>query len=123
MVIEGGTYETLAQWRDTLFKAINDNNPGFVALDSDYKQTSPQIKVDINYELAASLGVSVQTIGSTLETLLASKRASTFVDQGEEYDVLLEGRREQFNDPSDLTNVQVRSDTTGALVPWATSFA
>ncbi|HNG60434.1 MAG TPA: efflux RND transporter permease subunit [Cellvibrionaceae bacterium] len=117
VVIEGGTYETLAQWRDTLFKAINDNNPGFLALDSDYKQTSPQIKVDINYELAASLGVSVQSIGSTLETLLASKRASTFVDQGEEYDVLLEGRREQFNDPSDLANVQVRSDTTGALVP------
>lgn len=117
VVIEGGTYETLAQWRDTLFKAINDNNPGFVALDSDYKQTSPQIKVAINYELAASLGVSVQTIGSTLETLLASKRASTFVEQGEEYDVLLEGRREQFNNPSDLANVQVRSDSTGALVP------
>ena len=116
VVLEGGTYETLAQWRDTLFKAINENNPGFLALDSDYKQTSPQIKVNINYELAASLGVSVQTIGSTLETLLASKRASTFVDQGEEYDVLLEGRREQFNDPSDLANIQVRSDTTGALV-------
>jgi multidrug efflux pump len=117
VVLEGGTYETLAQWRDTVFKAINENNPGFLALDSDYKQTSPQFKIDINYELAASVGVSVQTIGSTLETLLASKRASTFVEQGEEYDVLLEGRREQFNDPADLESIQVRSDTTGALIP------
>jgi multidrug efflux pump len=117
VVIAGGTYETLAQWREILFKAINEQNPGFVALDSDYKQTSPQFKVSINYELAASLGVSIQNIGSTLETLLASKRASTYLEQGEEYDVLLEGRREQFNDPADIANVQVRSNTTGALIP------
>lgn len=116
VVIEGGTYETLTQWRDIIFKSLSENNPGFLALDSDYKQTSPQFKVEINYELAASLGVSVQTIGSTLETLLASKRASTYVEQGEEYDVLLEGRREQYNDPTDLANIQVRSDSTGALI-------
>jgi multidrug efflux pump len=117
VVLAGGTYETLTQWRDTLFKHINEKNPGFLALDSDYKQTSPQFKVAINYELAANLGVSVQSIGSTLETMLASKRASTFVEAGEEYDVLLEGRREQFNDPQDLAALHVRSDTTGALVP------
>jgi multidrug efflux pump len=116
VVLAGGTYEELAQWRDTLFKAINENNPGFSALDSDYKQTSPQIKVDIDYERAAALGVSIQSIGRTLETLLASRRVTTFIDRGEEYDVLLEGQREQHQNPTDLQSIQVRSDTSGELI-------
>ncbi len=119
VVLAGGTYQELAQWRDTLFAAINDDNPGFSGLDSDYKQTSPQLKVDIQYERAAELGVSIQTIGRTLETLLASRRVTTFMDAGEEYDLLLEGNREQHRNPQDIHRIQVRSETTGQLISLA----
>lgn len=116
-VIGGGTYEQLAQWRDILLEQIEKDNPGFVGIDSDYKETSPQIKVVIDYNRAAELGVSVQTIGRTLESMLASRRVTTYTDDGEEYDVLVEGRRDQQNSPQDLTNIYVRSDRSGRLIP------
>ncbi|MGC1478862.1 MAG: efflux RND transporter permease subunit, partial [Chthoniobacterales bacterium] len=37
-VIGGGTYEELAEWRDTLLAKIEENNPGLEALDWDYKE-------------------------------------------------------------------------------------
>ena len=47
-VIGGGTYEEVAQWRDILFAKIAENNPGFIGIDSDYKETSPQLRVKIH---------------------------------------------------------------------------
>lgn len=116
-VIGGGTYEEMAEWRDILFEKINQNNPGFLALDSDYKENNPQVRVVIDYDRAAELGVSVQNIGRTLESMLASRRVTTFIDNGEEYDVLVEGRRDQQNSPQDLTNIYVRSERSAELIP------
>lgn len=116
-VIGGGSYEELAQWRDILLDDIRQNNPGFTGIDTDYKETSPQVRVIIDYDRAAELGVSVQNIGRTLESMLASRRVTTFIDDGEEYDVLLQGIRDQQNSPQDLTNIYVRSERSGQLIP------
>ena len=119
-VIGGGSsYEELAAWRDTLIEKIESDNPGFVGIDSDYKATSPQIRVRINYDRAAELGVSVQAIGRTLESMLASRRVTTYIDGGEEYDVLVEGIRDQQNSPQDINNIYVRSSRTQQLIPMA----
>ncbi|WNO10767.1 efflux RND transporter permease subunit [Teredinibacter sp. KSP-S5-2] len=118
-VLGGGSYEELAQWRDTLVEAIQQDNPGLISIDSDYKETSPQIRVVIDYQRAADLGVSVQNIGRTLESMLASRRVTTYIDNGEEYDVLIEGIRDQQNNPQDLANIYVRSENSGKLIPLA----
>ncbi len=118
-VIGGGTYEELAQWRDIILAKINDNNPGLVDVDSDYKETKPQLRVVINKDRAGDLGVSVETIGRTLETMLGSRRVTTYIDEGEEYDVVLEGERETQRTPTNMENIYVRSDTTGQLIPLA----
>lgn len=115
-VIGGGTYEELAEWRDIILDDIAKNNPGFVGIDSDYKETSPKVLVSINYNRAAELGVSVSNIGRTLESMLASRRVTTYIEDGKEYDVLVEGIRDQQNSPSDITNIYVRSERSGELV-------
>ncbi len=115
----GGTYEELAAWRDELFDLIEADNPGLIGLDSDYKPDNPQVQIDIDYDRAAELGVSVQNIGRTLETMLGSKRVTTYIEDGEEYDVILEGERKQTNRPADLQNIYVRSDRSGQLIPLA----
>jgi multidrug efflux pump len=66
---------------------------------------------------AADLGVSIADVGRTLETLFGFKRVTTYVDQGEEYDVILEGDYEGKRTPGDLSNVYVRSDGSGQLIP------
>ena len=118
-VLGGGTYEQLAQWRDILLDKINENNPGLTDIDSDYKETKPQLRVAINKDRAGDLGVSVQTIGRTLETMLGSRRVTTYIEGGEEYDVILEGERETQRTPTNMENIYVRSDTTGKLIPLA----
>ena len=58
-VLGGGTYEELAQWRDTLLAEIEKDNPGLTSIDWDYKETKPQLRVEIDYDRAADLGVTV----------------------------------------------------------------
>ena len=118
-VLGGGTYEELARWRDTLIDYVRENNPRLMALESNYNETQPQLRVDIGYERAASLGVTVTEIGRTLEVLLGGRNVTRYVDDGEEYDVILEGDRGSQNSPRALDNIQVRSARTGELIPLA----
>ena len=115
-VLGGGTYAELAQWRDILIEQIEMDNPGLTGVDSDYKETNPQLKISINKNRAGDLGVSSQIIGTTLESMLGSRRVTTYIDDGEEYDVILEGERDTQRTPTNLQNIYVRSDT-GALIP------
>jgi multidrug efflux pump len=116
-VIGGGTYAELAGWRDILLEKIEQANPGLVGLDWDYKETKPQLQVVIDYDRAADLGVTVSSIGRTLETMLGSRRVTTYIDAGEEYDVIVEGERAAQRTPTNLENLYVRSQRTGELVP------
>ncbi|QGX60719.1 efflux RND transporter permease subunit [Alteromonas mediterranea] len=115
-VLQGDTYENLVEWRDIVLEKAAQN-PGLVRVDSDYKETSPQLLVNINRDRAADLGVSISDIGGTLEVMLGQRRVSTFLDRGEEYDVILEGIEEDFRSPNSIENLYVRSARTGELIP------
>ncbi|MBM9514769.1 efflux RND transporter permease subunit [Desulfogranum marinum] len=116
-VLSGPTYETLANWRDIIIQKVNEDNPGIIGLESDYKETRPQIDFVVDYERTADLGVTVSEIGTTLETMMGGKNVTTFLSDGEEYDVIVEGEREQQKSFSDVNNIYVRSDRTDQLVP------
>jgi len=118
-VIGGGTYAEIAEWRDILVDRINADNPGLLGLDWDYKETQPQLKVHIDYNRSADLGVSIADIGRTLETLLGSRRVTTYIDNGEEYEVIIEGERETQRTPTSMENIYVRSNASGQLIPLA----
>jgi multidrug efflux pump len=115
IVLGGPEYAQLAQWRDRVLARI-EQNPNFFAADSDYKETRPQMRVEIDRVRAADLGVSVTEIGRTLETMMGSRRVTTFVDNGEEYDVILQAERAVRATPADLSAIQVRG-SRGDLVP------
>jgi multidrug efflux pump len=118
-VIGGGSYKELAEWRDILVEKINEDNPGLMGLDWDYKETKPQLEVKIDYDRAAELGVTVGEVSRTLETMLGSRRVTTYLEGGEEYDVILEGERSDQRTPTDLENIYVRSSRTSDLIPLA----
>lgn len=116
-VLGGPSYELLTEWRDTFVAALETNNPGLVDIDWDYKETQPQYRVQVNYDRAADLGVTVADIGSTLQTMLGSRRVTTYIEGGEEYDVIIEGLRSDQNNPNDVENIYVRSSRSGQLIP------
>jgi len=117
VVLGGPDYAELAQWRDALLAEI-EANPKLFGADSDFKETRPQLRIDINRERAAALGVSVQEIGRTLEIMMGSRRVGTFVDGGEEYDVIVQARGEDRASPAAMEGLFVRS-ASGQLVPLA----
>lgn len=118
-VLGGGTYAELAEWRDILLAKIREDNPGLVGIDYDYKETKPQINIVIDRNRAGDLGVSVTDIGRTLETMLGGRTVTTYIEEGEEYDVLIEGTRDAQRTPTDIQNIYVRSDKSGKLIPLA----
>ena len=63
-------------------------------------------------------GVTEQAIGETLQAMLGSSRITSFVREGQEYDVILQAAADERAIPTDLTNLHVRS-RSGALVPLA----
>lgn len=117
LVLQGSDYNELVQWRDRLLKRMEDN-PDLTGADSDYKETRPQLRLDVDRERAAALGVSNQEIGRTLESLLGSRRVGTYIQGGEEYDVIVQAAAEGRRTPSDLLSINVRT-ASGDLVPLA----
>ncbi|WP_394205429.1 efflux RND transporter permease subunit [Shewanella waksmanii] len=117
-VLGGPSYEALAQWRDIILEKAEEN-PNLVGVDHDYKETKPQLRVVIDKDRAADLGVSISHIGRTLESMLGSRLVTTFMRDGEEYDVIIEGNRDNQNTANDLSNIYVRSDRSGELIPLA----
>ena len=107
LVLGGPNYEDLAEWRDRMLVRMAEN-PGIQDPDSDYKETRPQMRVEIDRARAADLGVSVQEIGRTLETMMGSRQVTTYIEDGEEYDVMLQASRDDRMEPGDLSNTWVR---------------
>ncbi|MCL2914141.1 efflux RND transporter permease subunit [Shewanella corallii] len=115
-VLGGPTYDELSAWRDILLEKAKEN-PNLLGLDHDYKETKPQLRVVIDRDRASDMGVSIAHIGRTLESMLGSRLVTTFMRDGEEYDVIIEGNREYQNTANDLSNIYVRSDRGGELIP------
>ncbi|MGH8130457.1 MAG: efflux RND transporter permease subunit [Steroidobacteraceae bacterium] len=122
VVLGGPDYQELAEWRDRMLQLMSQN-PGLRDADSDYKETRPQMRVQIDYNRAADLGVSTSDIGTTLETMMGSRRVTTFVESGEEYEVMLQARADDRAQPANLENLYVRSQRSGALIPLSSLVA
>ena len=116
LVVGGPTFEELSAWRDIILEKAKEN-PKLIGLDCDYRDTKPQLRVSINQARAADLGVSSANIGRTLESLLGGRRVTTFIRQGEEYDVRIEGKFDDKQSPLDMNNIFVRSERTQELIP------
>jgi len=119
IVLLGSTYEQIVPVATRLVERMRQS-PNFQRPRMNYEPTSPRVLVDIDRERAASLGVSVQSIGRTLEATMGSRRVNTITDRGEEYYVFLQAERDERSDIADLGNKFVRSDRTGEMIPLST---
>jgi len=116
LVLGGNTYEEVQGWRDELIRRASVNEQ-LLDLDSNYEERKPQLRVQIDRDRAADLGISLETIGRTLETMLGSRNVTTFIDRGREYNVVLQGKDADRASPRDLTDLYVHAGRSDALVP------
>ena len=81
-------YSELQKMVDTLLERIQDY-PGLVDIESDLKLNSPQLDISVDREKAASMGVEIETLGRTLETMLGGRQVTRFKKEGQQYDVVV----------------------------------
>ncbi|WP_296596282.1 efflux RND transporter permease subunit [Phenylobacterium sp.] len=115
LIATGAEYPEIARWIQPILEAAN-NNPGLARPRLDYEPTSPRVIVNIDREKAAALGVPAQTIGRALETQFGSRRVTTYIKNGQEYDVLLQTDRSNRQTEQDLSKLYVRA-TSGEAIP------
>jgi multidrug efflux pump len=114
-VIGGPDYQTLREWRDIVTEKAQQTGL-FVNIDSDYKESQPDLRVQIDRARAADLGISVEDIGKTLELMFGEREVSTFVNRGQEYPAIVRARSQDRTTPADLANTFIRAQN-GELVP------
>ncbi len=78
----------------------------------------PRVVVDIDRDKAATLGVSPQAVGDALQTMFGSKKVTTYVRGGKEYDVILQTALDHRAKQQDLDTLYVRT-ASGDQVPLA----
>ena len=115
MVLTGAEYEDMFEWVQPILAAAQ-RNPGFSRPRLDYEPNAPRLLVDVDPQRAAALGVSSQEIGRTLQTMFGSRRATTYIRGGQEYDVILQTDLERRRSVADLEALYV-STGAGQLVP------
>jgi multidrug efflux pump len=88
--------------------------PGLTNLDTDLKLNKPELRISLDRDKAADLGVDVDTVGRTLETLLGGRQVTRFKKDGKQYDVIVQVANVDRRNPDDIASIYVRGGTTTA---------
>jgi multidrug efflux pump len=113
-VIQGNSYAELQEMVDIVLAKARAY-PGLANVDTDLRLNKPQLAVTLKRDKIADVGVSVEAIGRTLETLLGGREVTRFKRQGEQYDVIVQLAESDRQRPSDLSAIFVRGNN-GQLV-------
>ncbi|HAY3503993.1 TPA: efflux RND transporter permease subunit [Elizabethkingia anophelis] len=84
--------------------------------DSDLKINKPEIKINIDRQKAALMGVSIEEVARTLQLSLSGLRYAYFLRNDRQYEVIGQMNRDLRNDITDLNSIYVRSNI-GQLIP------
>lgn len=106
-VLQGRSYGEL-QRAMSLLIAKAATFPGLLNLDSDLKLDKPQLNVSINRDKALDMGVDIDAIGTTLQSLLGGRQVTHFKREGELYDVILQVQDQARSHPGDIGLIYLR---------------
>ena len=115
LVVRGPAYQVL----DNIVANVRHEaagHPALVNVDSDLDMNKPELRVEINRDKAADLGIPIETIGRTLEVFLGGRKSSMFMREGKEYPVIMQTRPQHRGTKSDIDHLHVRG-TRGDLIP------
>lgn len=109
------SYEDLDKLTSKIMAKLAQN-PNIRTPDTDLKLNKPELRVVMDRDKMASMGISISTVGRTLESMLGGRQVTRFKRGSEQYDVLVKLADDKRRAPSDLTAIYVRS-RNGEMVP------
>jgi len=92
--------------------------PGIQNLQIDLRLNTPEVRVTINRDKLSDIGIPVETVGRTLETMLGGRQVTRFKREGEQYDVIVQVTPVDRSTPADISDSYVRA-RDGSMVQLA----
>jgi multidrug efflux pump len=89
--------------------------PGVQNLQTDLRLNTPEVRVTINRDKLSDVGVAVDTVGRTLETMLGGRQVTRFKKDGEQYDVIVQVAPVERSSPADISDAYVRARDGGMV--------
>ncbi len=118
VTMTGPTYESLFKWQNSVINKLRKNK-GLADITSDYTKNKPEVQLVIDENKAKDLGLSIQAIGRSIETLFSGKNVTSLNENGKEYPIILQADIKDRRKTESLSKIFVRSDTTGKLISLA----
>lgn len=113
-IMSGPDYDLLAQGADTIIDVLRKSGKA-VDVDTTNIPGRPEVQVSIDRDRAADLGVRVSDVASTLQMLVAGLKASTYPEQGEEYEVRIRADELYRTDANAMSLMTVPSSKHGSV--------
>jgi multidrug efflux pump len=117
VIVTSESYQNLQtvtrQFMDEIAK-----NPGIVSADIDLRLNKPELKIEVDREKAADLGVSVEVVARTIETMLGGRQVTRYKRDGDQFDVLVQTADAGRSTPDDVEKMFVRG-RNDTMIPLA----
>jgi len=98
-----------------LFLDRMNKNPIFVGSERDFKASTPTLDIIVNREKAYRYGVNIETIGKTIQYLIAGRQVGDFRMGSDIYDVLISYDIKDKSDPTDIKKIFVKNNENNIL--------
>jgi multidrug efflux pump len=115
VIVTSDSYQNLSQ----AVRAMQDEmakNPGFVQTDTDLRLNKPEIRMEVDREKAADLGISIEVVARAVETMLGGRNVTRYKREGEQYDVIVQTNATERDTPDDIDRIFVRGRNE-AMIP------
>jgi multidrug efflux pump len=101
------SYQNLNQLTRQLMDEVA-KNPGILSPDVDLRLNKPELRIEVDRVKAAELGVSIEVVARTIETMLGGRVVTRYKRDAEQYDVIVQTLAASRNTPDDIDVIQVR---------------
>ena len=116
IALTGNDYDVIFEAARDFVKAMEERLPNLSQPQISYDPTQPQLSVDIDRRRAADLGVDLSNLATTLRAMIDGDDLIDLNIDDEAVPILLESSSGEINDPTDLVNLYV-STNSGRLLP------
>jgi multidrug efflux pump len=115
VLVSGDSYENMARVAQQMVAEMA-RNPGIVQPDIDLQLNKPEIFIEVDRARAADMGVSVEAVARTVETMLGGRVVTRYKREAEQYDVLVQTEASGRTTPEAIERLFVRG-RNDAMVP------
>ncbi len=92
---------------------------GITDIRDDLRTGKPELRIKVDRQKAALLGLNSQWIGNFVKMLINGQRIGGYDDANDERDIIVRLPADRRNDPTVLENIRI-SDATGNAIPLST---